>query len=163
MSKDINFYSANSPTQTNILQANKPPVNSYLKKKKSNDSLMWLHDAYNSARGETALWVAVITQAMMDALSRSKKTESRYQKHEATCWLTGNSKDFTDVCLCAGMDPDYVRRKAKNILSSPRPWRAAAGEGKRYEERRKYRENRRLEANTQQKNSNTGVTIISIN
>jgi hypothetical protein len=128
-----------------------------------NDSLIWLHDAYNSARGETALWVAVITQAMMDGLSRCRKTESKYRKHEATVWLTNNSKDFIDVCLCAGLNPDYVRRKAKQLLSSPRPWRAAAGEGKRYEERRRYREKRRLEASIPPNIEIKSAEIISLN
>lgn len=102
-------------------------------------SLTWLEERCSSARGETALWVAVITQAMMDALSRCQKAESRYQKHEATCWLTSNSKDFVDVCLRASMDPDYVRRKAKKALAAPTPWRAEAGKGKRYMERKHYR------------------------
>jgi hypothetical protein len=96
-------------------------------------------ETYNNAKGETALWVAVITQAMMDAQSRCKKAESRYHKNEANIWLTSSSKDFVDVCICAGMNPDYVRRKAKKSIANPIAWRAEAGTGKRYEERKKYR------------------------
>ncbi len=167
MSKDINFFNTGSPAtpntpKNNISQTDKQAAKDGRKLNKAADSLAWLNDAYNSARGETSLWVAVITQAMMDALSRCKKTESIYQKHEATRWLTSNSKDFINVCLCAGMDPDYVRRKAKNILSSPRPWRAQAGQGKRYEERRQYRENRRLKAKKLQIKNNTAAIIISL-
>lgn len=95
---------------------------------------------YNHARGETALWVAVITQAMMDALSNAASAEARYHKNEAIHWLTGNSRDFVMVCLSAGMDPDCVRRKAKRALASPSPWRAEAGKGKRYLERKAYRQ-----------------------
>lgn len=113
------------------------------------ESLLWLEKAVGCARGETALWVAVITQAMMDALSRCKKSESIYQRHEAINWLTGNSKDFNDVCLCAGLNPDYVRRKAKKVIAAPKPWRAEAGKGKRYEERRKYREKQRRKVENQ--------------
>src|SRR5947208_1331494 len=92
-------------------------------------------------RGETSLWVAVITQAMMDALSRCNNAEATYHKHEAIHWLTGNSRDFITVCLFAGLDPDYVRRKSKRALAAPRPWRAEAGKGKRYLERKVYRQN----------------------
>ncbi|MDE3016957.1 MAG: hypothetical protein KGI29_08590 [Pseudomonadota bacterium] len=99
----------------------------------------WPNDPYNHARGETALWAAVITQAMMDALSRAVTAEVKYFKHEATVWLTGNSRDFRTVCECAGFDPGYVRRMAKRALSSPRQWRAEPGTGKRYLERREYR------------------------
>ncbi|MDE3059739.1 MAG: hypothetical protein KGJ06_01860 [Pseudomonadota bacterium] len=101
--------------------------------------LAWLDEPYNHAKGEMALWVAVITQAMMDALSQAKTAEASYQKHEAICWLTSNSKDFAMVCLCAGLDPAYVRRKAKKALAAPVPWRAEAGKGKRYLERKAYR------------------------
>lgn len=100
----------------------------------------WLDEPYNSVRGETSLWVAVITQAMMDALSRSRHPEQQYHKQEALRWLTENSKDFHIVCYYAGMDPDYVRRKAKKSLVSPVAWRAAPGQGKRYLERRTYRQ-----------------------
>lgn len=114
------------------------------KKIKCEHGLGWLEECYNTAKGERALWVAVITQAMQDALSRCKKSDSRYHKYEATCWLTGNSKDFIDVCLCAGMDPDYVRYKSKRALAAPTPWRAEAGKGKRYLERKAYRLRQRL-------------------
>jgi hypothetical protein len=98
-----------------------------------------LVEPFNHARGETALWVAVITQAMMDALSKSKTPEMRYHKYEAIRWLSDNSKDFVMVCYFADMDPDYVRRKAKKSLLSPTAWRAEAGKGKRYMERKSYR------------------------
>jgi|CXWL01.1.fsa_nt_gi hypothetical protein len=133
------------------------------RRRKSPDYLMWLQEAYNTARGETALWVAVITQAMMDALSRCKKTESLYQKHEAICWLTSNNKDFIDVCLAAGMNPDYVRLKAKKVLVAPVPWRAEAGQGKRYQERKKYREKQRLKEKETKVEVNTQPNVISMN
>jgi hypothetical protein len=109
-------------------------------KKQKDIGVVWFEGPYNTVRGETALWVAVITQAMMDALNRSKNAEALYHKNEALQWLTGNSKDFHLVCMHAGMDPDYVRRKAKRSLVSPVAWRAAPGKGKRYYERRAYRQ-----------------------
>lgn len=99
----------------------------------------WPDHPVNKARGEAALWAAVITQALMDALHRPTTAEAKYFKHEATAWLTGDSRDFRMVCECAGFDPGYVRRMAKRALSSPRKWRADPGHGKRYLERREYR------------------------
>lgn len=122
------------------------------KKSKKPNYLVNEGEVYNTARGEAALWAAVITQALMDAQSKCKKPESRYHKHEAICWLTGGSKDFIDVCLSAGLDPDYVRRRAKKAIASPTNWRAEAGKGKRYEERKKYREKMREEARKKAEN-----------
>lgn len=119
-------------------------MNEYMKPKKHTKSpnltpIDFLGKSYDSTRGETALWSAVITQALMDALSRSRSAEALYHKHTAIAWLTGNGKDFTMVCLCAGFDPDYVRKKAKRAIASPQRWRAEPGTGKRYLERKKYR------------------------
>lgn len=108
------------------------------------------------------MWVAVITQAMMDALSRCKKAESIYQKHQAINWLTGNSMDFIDVCIAAAMNPDYVRRKAKQALTAPVAWRAEAGKGKRYLERKKYRSKIKNTKNAPNNKKETTVQIISI-
>src|SRR5687768_12138993 len=97
----------------------------------------------NPVHGEMSLWSAVITQAMMDALSKARSSEALYHKQNAIRWLTGNSDDFITVCLLAGYDPDYVRKKAKQIIANPVPWRAEAGKGKRYLERREYRKRSR--------------------
>jgi len=103
--------------------------------------LDWLDGGpYNHARSEMALWVAVITQTMMDALNKATSAETTYCKNEAIHWLTSNSRDFITVCLYAGLNPDYVRRKAKRALIAPSPWRAAPGKGKRYQERKAYRQ-----------------------
>ena len=115
----------------------------------------WINDQNHPIRGEIALWVAVITQAMMDALSRSNNSETRYFKHEAINWLTGNSKNFIMVCHNAGLDPDYVRKKAKRALVSPQNWRAEAGKGKRYLERKSYRKCRKEKDTETVKNNPT--------
>jgi hypothetical protein len=103
----------------------------------------WLDEPFSHVKGEQALWVAVITQAMMDALSKSRNPELIYHRDDAIRWLTGNSKDFHEVCHHAGMDPDYVRRKAKKALAAPVAWRAEPGKGKRYAERKQRDERRR--------------------
>lgn len=124
---------------------NNKTITNTRKSRSKTSSVSWLEEAYDTAQGETALWVAVITQAMMDALSKCKKSDSQFQKSEAKHWLTSSSKDFIDVCIAAGLNPDYVRRKAKKALTSPSPWRAEAGKGKRYAERKKYREKQQTE------------------
>jgi hypothetical protein len=108
-------------------------------KKPNYSGIPWFGEPFSTVRGETALWIGVISQAMVDALSRAKNPEAVFYKHEAIRWLTGNSKDFILVCLLAGRDPDDVRRKAKRSLVSPIAWRAAPGKGKRYQERKAYR------------------------
>lgn len=138
-----------------------PPASRHNSSKNSTESI-WLIEAFGNSGGETALWVAVITQAMMDALSRCKKSESIYQKHEAINWLTSSSKDFIDVCLCAALNPDYVRRKAKKIITTPKPWRAGPGKGKRYQERKKYREKQRIKATPPRNIEDTQAEIINL-
>lgn len=128
-----------------------PPLPAYLQKKhirtrprkKTVAVHSWFEGPYNSVRGENALWVAVITQAMMDALNRSRHPESLYHKHAAIEWLTGGGKDFAMVCSFAGLDPNYVRRMAKKAIASPTLWRAAPGKGERYLERKAYRQRMR--------------------
>jgi hypothetical protein len=101
---------------------------------------VWFEGHTSAVRGETALWVAVITQALMDALNRSRHPEQQHHKQAAIQWLTGNSRDFRHVCELAGLDHNYVRRKAKRAIVSPLAWRAPPGKGKRYLERKAYRQ-----------------------
>lgn len=109
------------------------------RQRRQTSCLAWLADPFNHSQGETSLWIAVITQAMMDALTRADHPEARHCKNEAIRWLSDNGPDFIQVCLNAGFDPDYVRRKAKRTLLFPVSWRAEAGKGDRYLERREYR------------------------
>ena len=122
----------------------------------------WLLDQNYHVRGEMALWVAVITQAMMDALSRSDNSEARYNKHEAINWLTGNSRNFITVCHYAGLDPDYVRKKAKRALVAPQPWRAEAGKGKRYLERKAYRKSHKNIKNEAADNNRAELRVENV-
>src|SRR5688572_22951947 len=116
MTKDVytSLFSKDKPSSRHI---EKQPRAA---EKQFKHPLSWLDEHYSSVRGETALWVAVITQALQDALTRCKKAESQYHKHEAAHWLTGNSKDFVAVCLSADLDPDYVRQQAKKAIAAPR-------------------------------------------
>lgn len=98
----------------------------------------------------------------MDALSRSRNPEVQYHKREAIYWLTENNKDFIIVCLHAGMDPDYVRQKAKRAINSPSPWRAEPGSGKRYAERKAYRERiRKQPASSESPHSHSKSQVLA--
>jgi|GEM_PF-1550588 len=120
-----------------------PSPNKKLRPSRKTTPFSWFDDPFNPVHGERSLWMAVITQAMMDALSKSSNKEAQYHKHEAIRWLSENSKDFIEVCLNAGFRPDEVRRKAKKALLNPSLWRAEAGKGKRYTERKIYRQKRK--------------------
>lgn len=73
---------------------------------------------------ERAIWKAVITQALMDASSRSAKAEAQQEKQRARQWLLHDRKDFPIVCHYAGLDPHYVREQAMQALQRDCQWRA---------------------------------------
>ena len=81
-------------------------------------------------RGEQALWRAVITQALMDASSKSKKMELKYEKSQSLCWLTSNSNDYRMVCDYAGFDPTYIREQSIEALKRDCQWRASCNPSK---------------------------------
>lgn len=62
-------------------------------------------------RGYQALWRAVFAQQLMDAKSRSSKSDARYNRGQALHWLFDNEHDFNMVCDFAGLDPETTRRK----------------------------------------------------
>lgn len=84
--------------------------------------------AYDPTKAERALWAAVITQALMDAGSESRKPEARHEKAKAIRWLLGNSEDFVTVCQNADLDPQYVREKAKMAIERGCVWRRGMAE-----------------------------------
>jgi hypothetical protein len=73
--------------------------------------------------GYRALWRAVITQALMDAGSNSNKIEFKKEKARAISWLNGDSEDFIEVCEMAGLEPCYVKKKAKEAIKNGCKWR----------------------------------------
>jgi hypothetical protein len=78
---------------------------------------------------EPGLWRAVITQALMDAASQSRKTEARRTREDALRWLLSDSPDFEAVCDNAGFDPSYVRRRAREAMLRNFEWRLPNGKG----------------------------------
>ena len=67
---------------------------------------------------EQRLWKAVLAQMLYDALSNfENKFINRDEKKAAEFWLTHKTKDFVDVCTHAGFEPDYVLKKAKQLIN----------------------------------------------
>lgn len=87
------------------------------------------HSHGSFADHEPGLWRAVITQALMDASSRSRKSEAKRYRNDALFWLLSDTDDFTIVCDNAGLDPDYVRSRARTALGRNCAWRLPAGLG----------------------------------
>lgn len=85
---------------------------------------------------EQSIWRAVITQALMDAASQSRKSEAKRSRSDALHWLLSDSRDFEAVCDNAGFDPGYIRRRAKEALSRGCEWRLPNGQGWRTQERK---------------------------
>ncbi len=137
--------------------ASTPKITSLSRRRRREKPFEWLSEPYNSVRGESALWVAVIMQAMMDALSNARNTEAAYHKQQALHWLRSDNADFAMVCLLAGFTPEYIRRQVKKTLACPRPWRALPGEGSRYHERKRYRERLKEVQSAQDESSNVIV------
>lgn len=85
-------------------------------------------ETFDPVRAETALWRAVITQALMDAGSESRKPEAAQEKRQAIRWLLGNSEDFITVCLNADLDPSHIRSKALAAIERGCVWRQGMAE-----------------------------------
>lgn len=106
-----------------------------------------LPERFDPVAGERGVWVAVITQALMDALNRSPAPQAKIWKDQARQWLTEGGAQFVMVCELAGLDPSDIKRRAKKAIVSAKLWRAEPTKGLRYIERKTYRE--RLKKRTQ--------------
>lgn len=68
---------------------------------------------------ESALWSAVVSQAISDATANvSSVGPSGYKtavllRDQARRWLLSGSKDFRLVCEFAGLEPDAVRERVR--------------------------------------------------
>jgi hypothetical protein len=80
---------------------------------------------------EQNLWVSVVAQMFQDACKEIKKKPVKTRKdgckvHDvrepyilaARSWLNNNSDDFKLTCHLAGLEPDFVSRKWKEILEN---------------------------------------------
>lgn len=78
-----------------------------------NNNIMNRH--INTTSPEKSLWKAVLLQAFVDMQNNSKKKIYNTYRIKSTLWFNMNNKEFLDVCNYAGLDPQYVFSKAKNI------------------------------------------------
>lgn len=113
-----------------------PPTKPEISKKQRKELSRWQDGPSNEAIDAESLWMAVIAQAIADAVSNCRKLKSEYYKRAALKWLLGDGEDFADVCIRAGLEPAIVRMKAKHAILHPGTWRTAPGESARYIERR---------------------------
>ena len=68
---------------------------------------------------ERRLFIAVISQAIHDAFSSHVP---RLEKQQARSWLTGNSKDFKNICEYAGRSAQYVFEKIRKKILRANGW-----------------------------------------
>lgn len=76
---------------------------------------------------ERALWLAVILQQFIDAMTQttvhSRLTRSRLETADARKWLTGNSAGFRLVCEAAGVPASRVYSEARRQAGLGWPFR----------------------------------------
>ena len=77
-----------------------------------------------SKNPEQLLFLAVIYQALLDAMKERQKNDSEEvnrSRQEAKKWFTVSSgttaTDFEEVCLLAGVEPNVTRSFAKKIIN----------------------------------------------
>lgn len=87
-----------------------------------------------------ALARAIVLQALMDLGSKRDSSEASYYRFEAEQWLFGSSPGYYMICDIAEYHPSRIKTVAQRIKDKGMSWRAPAGQGKRYEERKLYRE-----------------------
>lgn len=66
-----------------------------------------------------SLWLAVVHQAILDATNNAHGESSasrEYFLRAATAWLSRNSRDFQDVCVMAGLNPDDLKERASSAI-----------------------------------------------
>ena len=64
-------------------------------------------ETYRTNTPEQYLWVSVLSKAAHDAIYTSDWLEAR----KAIAWFKSNNRDFREVCVFAGVNPDYVSWK----------------------------------------------------
>ena len=68
------------------------------------------------------VWQKVIYQAFVDAGNNSKKSRAKVQKLRAINWLKGKDDSFYEVCLLAGLEPNYVKKQVTKTLRRTSEW-----------------------------------------
>ena len=74
--------------------------------------------AKKRSKAERALWRAVILQAFVDCLTKSKRAEDKLARYSARSWLLDMCQYFKMVCYIAGYNPYTIRRQAKRFIKN---------------------------------------------
>lgn len=72
-----------------------------------------------SISAEKSIWRAVISQAFIDLIKNSKRSEDVLAKYSAKKWFTENNTNFKTVCELAGVDPNWVLKQIKYVINNP--------------------------------------------
>ena len=79
---------------------------------------------------ETALWRAVILQAILDRLTQSKRGEDIKARKDAKKWMNVNNNEFLVVCNLARLNPEDVIQKTEKAIFNQEKWRRKCDIGK---------------------------------
>jgi hypothetical protein len=63
------------------------------------------------------LWMSVINQALMDALSNSKHKRAQINKLKAIKWIINDDVSFENICQMAGLNYQNIRKKIIILLT----------------------------------------------
>lgn len=66
-----------------------------------------------------SLWLAVIHKGMEDLISEPTTYEGEISCGEARRWFFMTNGSFPLVCHLAGVEPYYVRKRAREIQNNP--------------------------------------------
>lgn len=78
------------------------------------------HQEYCSYR---SVWRATITQAVIDATSKSSKTADIVERNAVLSWFSLNSSGFLTVCALADLNPEFVLERIKLAIKHPEKWK----------------------------------------
>lgn len=86
----------------------------------SASGMLFAEQAADPCVSEHSLWRAVILQALADACAHSESPTAILERQRARAWFFEPNEGFSQVCMLAGMNPDFVRRKAREAVDSGR-------------------------------------------
>ena len=74
-------------------------------------NICYEHEEDQENQSMLNLWRAVISQAIIDAVSNSRKKKNILYKKRAITWIDAADNNFRDVCDLANLDYDEVRKR----------------------------------------------------
>lgn len=60
----------------------------------------------------------IIAQGLIDVNAKTKNKIRKYGKQSSVRWFKKNNKDFLLICKLADVDPNYILKLYKNIVSN---------------------------------------------